>query len=173
MAWKTRHPCPRLQSQSVPIIVDALCVAKPGCMAAVQSRNVALRLAEHSASKISVMHGGAAENLDGLCSEPKVAPVLDGATGSQRDLDPVCVVPKDVGVQRRDKVLDGRGQSAARVEQLGLQAAEEALTRSVVRRACLARHRARKPCIGDPRQPSRPPIVGTAIGMHNRPFVAG
>ena len=67
----------------MPIIVDALCVAKPGCMAAVQSRNVALRLAEHSASKISVMHGGAAENLDWLNSDAQASAVLGGTAEAQ------------------------------------------------------------------------------------------
>lgn len=79
-----------------------------------------------------------------------MASVLDGTEGSQRDLDRVRVVPNDVGVQRRGELLDGRGQPAARLEELGLQAAEEAFTRGVVRRTSLAIHRARKPCISDP-----------------------
>jgi len=94
--------------------------------------------------------GGAAEILDGSSSEPETPTVLDGAAGAQRDLDPRFVVPADVGIQRRDELLNGRGQPGARVEQLGLQAAEEALARCVVWRVPLARHRTNQLRISDP-----------------------
>jgi hypothetical protein len=68
--------------------------------------------------------------------------MLDGAAEAQRDFDPPLVVPADVGVHRRDELLDGRGQPLPRVEQLGLQAAEEAFARRVVWRVPLSRHRA-------------------------------
>ena len=86
--------------------------------------------AAHSAAKIR--KGGAAEILDGLSSEPDISTMLDGAAGTQRDLDPRLVVPADVEVQSRHELVDGRGQPVARVEQLGLQATEEAFASCVV-----------------------------------------
>lgn len=81
--------------------------------------------------------GGAAEILDWLSSNPQVPPMLDGAAGAQRDLDPRLVVPADAGVQHRDELIDSRVQPVARLEQLRLQPAEEAFARRVVWRAPL------------------------------------
>ena len=87
--------------------------------------------------------------MDWLSSYSKAPTILDGAAGTQRDLDPRFVVPTDVGVQRCDELVDGRGKPVARVEQLGLQATEEAFARCVVWRTTLARHRTNHSRIGD------------------------
>ena len=68
-----------------------------------------------------------------LCRKAKAHPVFDRTERAKRDLDPLFVVPADVGVDRLDELLDGGVLPVSRIEQFVLQPTEEAFTSGVVR----------------------------------------
>ena len=100
-----------------------------------------------------------------LCRNSEALTVFERAEGAKGDLDPLFVVPADVAIECLNELFEGRGVPLPRIEQLGLQTAEEALKGRVVRRAAFARHRADQIRIADAREPARPAIVGTSIGV--------
>lgn len=79
-----------------------------------------------------------------LCRKSKARSVCDRAESATGDLDPLLVVPADVGINDLDELLDDRGPPVSRIEQLRFQPTEEAFIGCIVRRACLARHQACK-----------------------------
>ena len=80
------------------------------------------------------MTGGCGQKLGlVLCRKSKTLSVLDGAERAKGDLDPLLVVPADVGINYLDELLNGRGLPVPRVEQFRFQSSEEAFARSVIR----------------------------------------
>jgi hypothetical protein len=55
----------------------------------------------------------------GLSRKSETLSVFDGAEKAKRDLDPLRVVPADVGIDCLNELLDGRGLPVPRVEQRG------------------------------------------------------
>ncbi|UOA21296.1 hypothetical protein DSM14862_04136 (plasmid) [Sulfitobacter indolifex] len=64
--------------------------------------------------------------------------VLDWASATKGHLDARFVIPTDVGVNLVDKLGHGEGSPIARIEELSLQASEEAFTCGIVLRARLS-----------------------------------
>src|SRR4051812_6397666 len=86
--------------------------------------------------------GGAAEILDSVMPQFRARTVFERTESAKGDLDPLFVVPADVGIECLSELFDGRGAPMPGIEQLRLQPPEEALTCRVVGRAAFARHRA-------------------------------
>jgi len=85
---------------------------------------------------------GLCRQSETLCRQSETLSIFDRAERAQRDLDPLLVVPADVGVHGFNELLKGRGLPVPRIEQFRFQPPEEAFADCVVRRAPFARHRA-------------------------------
>ena len=77
----------------------------------------------------------------------------------------------DVAIDRVHEVVDVPPAPAPAVEQLDLQASEEALAGAVVRGAALLRHRPRDAVLLAPFDPARPTVMAPAVGVPNRVLV--
>jgi len=64
--------------------------------------------------------------------------VLDWASATKGHLDARFVIPMDVGVNLINKLGQGEGSPIAKIEELSLQASEEAFTSGIVLRARLS-----------------------------------
>lgn len=62
----------------------------------------------------------------GLCRKSKTFSVFDGAKRAKRNLDPLLVVPPDVGIDYLNELLNGRGLPVQRVELFCFQSPEGA-----------------------------------------------
>jgi hypothetical protein len=52
------------------------------------------------------------------------SPGIEGAERAERNLDPRCVVPPDVGVKDFDELINGHSPPVARIEQFRLESPE-------------------------------------------------
>lgn len=59
--------------------------------------------------------------------------VFDGGERAKRDLDPLLVVPADVGINYLNELLNGHGFPVSRVEQFHFQPSEEPFACSIIR----------------------------------------
>lgn len=97
--------------------------------------------------------------MDRLCNESKALAVFERAEGAKGYLDPLFVAPTDVEVHGPYELFNGCGLPIVRRGQFGLQTAEEAFARCVVRRVPFVRHRANQSCISHACKPPWPAIV--------------
>ena len=67
-----------------------------------------------------------------LCRNSEALAVFERTERAKGDLDPLFVVPADVGIECLSELFDGRGASVPGIEQLRLQPPEEALTCRIV-----------------------------------------
>lgn len=74
----------------------------------------------------------------------------------------------DVAIDRVHEVVDAPPAPAPAVEQLDLQAPEEALAGAAVRGAALLRHRPRDAVLLAPLDPARPTVMASAVGASDR-----
>ena len=77
----------------------------------------------------------------------------------------------DVAIDRVHEVVDAPPAPAPAVEQLDLQASEEALAGAAVRGAALLRHRPRDAVLLAPLDPARPRVMAPAVGVPDRVLV--
>ena len=74
----------------------------------------------------------------------------------------------DIAIDRVHEVVDAPPAPAPAVEQLDLQAPEEALAGAVVRGAALLRHRPRDAVLLAPLVPARPTVMASAVSVPDR-----
>lgn len=141
--------------------------SKPAQDSAGLSRYESLACFCFARSTLDARGGGADRTLDWFRLHIRVSRGTPWDCVNPVRFYPPFVVPANVRVNLSDEVLDGRCLPTAWVEQLILQTAEEAFTRSIVWGAGLAGHRANQACTINSRQPARPSIVGAAIGVHD------
>ncbi|PRX19138.1 hypothetical protein B0G75_1391, partial [Paraburkholderia sp. BL18I3N2] len=53
--------------------------------------------------------GGRTNSWTDLRRDSKTLPVFDGAEGTERDLDTLCVIPADIRVNDFNELINGRG----------------------------------------------------------------
>jgi hypothetical protein len=87
-----------------------------------------------------MLHDGGCGQKLGLFSRHKAEAftVFDWASATKGHLDACFVIPADVGVNLVNKLGCGEGPSITRIEELGLQAPEEAFACGIVLRARLS-----------------------------------
>jgi hypothetical protein len=70
---------------------------------------------------------GADKILDWLRHDSKAFPVFKWAERAERNLDPGCVVPADVGVEDFNEVINGRSPPVTRIKQFGLEPGQDSV----------------------------------------------
>ncbi len=116
---------------------------------------------------IKVRFGGADDFLDRLDGVSKLAAVLRRAQPAQRSLDPAVPIVPQVGVEALRELPLPDALPVPPVEELVLQAAEEALAGRVVRAAALRRHAADEAVPLADRDPAGPSAVRPSDALLN------
>lgn len=116
---------------------------------------------------------GADISLDRLRRQSQAPPVLHRAHPAQSLLRPSLVVVSQIRVEHAAEFGDGDARPIAMVEELVLKPPEEALHRRVVGAAPLLRHRPDQEVLLADRDPPRPAVVASSIGVGHRALPFG
>ena len=112
--------------------------------------------------------GDADDFLDRLCGVSKLAAVLLRAEPAQGPLYPALAVVAEVGVEPPHELLGRDARGVPVVEELVLEAAEEALARGIVRAAAPRGHAPGNPVLLADPYPLGPAVVPAAVRVDGR-----